>query len=87
MGVHAGLDVTALLATAAEIVQAFITRLPRADHNSIVQGHAGVYSSLLLHAERYGVPAHEILRKVGEAGYVGGQEDMTIDIALQLAHS
>jgi 4-hydroxy 2-oxovalerate aldolase len=47
-----------------------------------------VYSSFPLHAERagerYGVPAHEILRKAGEAGYVGGQEDMTIDVALQL---
>jgi 4-hydroxy 2-oxovalerate aldolase len=31
------------------------------------------------------VPAHEILQKVGEYGYVGGQEDMIIDIALQLA--
>ena len=43
----------------------------------------------LLHAERaaerYDVPAHEILQKVGEYGYVGGQEDMIIDIALQLA--
>ena len=36
-------------------------------------------------AERYDVPAHEILQKVGEYGYVGGQEDMIIDIALQLA--
>ena len=35
--------------------------------------------------ERYGVPAHEILQRVGEAGYVGGQEDMIIDIAIQLA--
>jgi 4-hydroxy 2-oxovalerate aldolase len=38
-----------------------------------------VYSSFLLHAERaaerYGIPAHEILQRVGEAGYVGGQED------------
>jgi 4-hydroxy 2-oxovalerate aldolase len=54
-----------------------------------VQGHAGVYGSFLLHAERaaqrYGVPAHEILQKVGEAGYVGGQEDMIIDIAIGLA--
>jgi 4-hydroxy 2-oxovalerate aldolase len=33
---------------------------------------------------RYGVPAHAILQKVGEHGYVGGQEDMIIDIALQL---
>ena len=25
------------------------------------------------------------MQKVGEAGYVGGQEDMIIDIAIQLA--
>ncbi|GAA3480085.1 hypothetical protein [Streptomyces yanii] len=47
-----------------------------------------MYSSFLLHAERagerYGVPAHEILRKVSEAGYVGGQEDVIIDVTLQL---
>jgi len=30
-------------------------------------------------------PAHAILQRVGEAGYAGGQEDMIIDIALQLA--
>ncbi len=35
-------------------------------------------------AERYGVPAHAILTGFGEAGYVGGQEDMIIDVALQL---
>src|SRR6266545_1476407 len=50
---------------------------------------AGAYSSFLLHAERaaerYAVPAYEILQRVGEAGYVGGQEDMIIDIALQVA--
>jgi 4-hydroxy 2-oxovalerate aldolase len=66
-----------------------ITRLPHMDRSSIVQGYAGVYSSFLLHAERagarYNVPAHEILQRVGEAGYVGGQEDMIIDIALQIA--
>ena len=30
------------------------------------------------------MPAHAILQRVGEAGYVGGQEDMIIDIALTL---
>lgn len=58
------------------------------DRASITQGYAGVYSSFLLHAERaadrYSVPAHAILQRVGELGYVGGQEDMIIDIALQL---
>ena len=32
-----------------------------------------------------GVAAHDILQRVGAAGYVGGQEDMIIDVALQLA--
>ena len=31
------------------------------------------------------MPAHEILRRCGELGLVGGQEDMIIDVALQLA--
>ncbi|MES4889590.1 4-hydroxy-2-oxovalerate aldolase [Streptomyces sp. NPDC096012] len=88
MGLRTGVDLDALLAAAAEIAWPFIPRLPWADRSSIVQGFAGVYSSFLLHAERaaerYGVPAHEILRKVGEAGYVGGQEDMIIDVALTL---
>jgi hypothetical protein len=56
------------------------------DRNAIVQGWAGVYSSFLLHAERaadrYKVPAHEILARCGERGLVGGQEDMIIDVAL-----
>jgi 4-hydroxy 2-oxovalerate aldolase len=34
--------------------------------------------------ERDDVPAHVILQRVGETGYVGGQEDMIIDVALRL---
>jgi 4-hydroxy 2-oxovalerate aldolase len=89
LGVPTGVDVSSALAAAEEIVKPMISRLPHMDRSSIVQGYAGVYSSFLLHAERaaerYGVPAHEILQRVGEAGYVGGQEDMIIDIAMQLA--
>jgi 4-hydroxy 2-oxovalerate aldolase len=88
LGVNTGVDVSGALAAAEEVVRPFISRMPRMDRSSIVQGYAGVYSSFLLHAERaaerYGVPAHAILQRVGEAGYVGGQEDMIIDIALQL---
>jgi 4-hydroxy 2-oxovalerate aldolase len=89
MGIRTGIDLGEVLSAAEDVVRPFIPRLPWMDRASITQGYAGVYSSFLLHAERaaerYGVPAHEILTKVGEAGYVGGQEDMIIDIAIQLA--
>jgi 4-hydroxy 2-oxovalerate aldolase len=90
LGVHTGVDVGGVLAAAEEVVRPFLPRWPKMDRPAIVQGWAGVYSSFLLHAERaaerYDVPAHEILQRVGELGYVGGQEDMIIDVALQLAH-
>lgn len=89
LGISTGVDVQGAMAAAEDVVKPFVPRLPWMDRSSIVQGYAGVYSSFLLHAERaserYGVPAHAILERVGEAGYVGGQEDMIIDIALQLA--
>jgi 4-hydroxy 2-oxovalerate aldolase len=89
LGVHTGLDVAALVDAAEEVVRPYLPRWPKMDRNAIVQGWAGVYSSFLLHAERaaerYGVPAHEILRRCGELGYIGGQEDMIIDVALELA--
>ncbi len=88
LGIRTGVDVMGVLAAAEEVVRPIIPRLPWMDRSSVVQGYAGVYSSFLLHAQRaaqrYGVPAHEILQRVGEAGYVGGQEDMIIDVALQL---
>jgi len=89
LGIETGIDVPGVLAAADEVLRPVIPRIPVADRSAIVQGYAGVYSSFLLHAERaarrYGVPVHEILQRVGEAGYVGGQEDMIIDIAIQLA--
>jgi 4-hydroxy 2-oxovalerate aldolase len=89
LGVSTGLDVLGLLAAAEDVVRPYLIRWPKMDRNAIVQGWAGVYSSFLLHAEvaadRYKVPAHEILRECGDLGLVGGQEDMIIDIAIRLA--
>jgi 4-hydroxy 2-oxovalerate aldolase len=89
LGIPTGIDVQGALAAAEEVVKPFLDRLPFADRGAVTQGYAGVYSSFLLHAERaaarYEVPVHEILQRVGEAGYVGGQEDMIIDVALSIA--
>jgi 4-hydroxy 2-oxovalerate aldolase len=91
LGVDTGLNVLGLLEASEDVVRPYLQRWPKMDRNAIVQGWAGVYSSFLLHAERagerYKVPTHEILRRCGELGYVGGQEDMIIDVAIQLANA
>jgi 4-hydroxy 2-oxovalerate aldolase len=89
LNIATGVDVAGVLAAAEDVVKPFLPRWPSMDRNAIVQGYAGVYSSFLLHAERaavrYGVPAHDILARAGALGYVGGQEDMLIDVAIKLA--
>jgi 4-hydroxy 2-oxovalerate aldolase len=89
LGIITGIDPIAAVNAAEEVVAAFIPRTPIPDRDSIMLGYAGAYSSFLLHAhragERYGVPPHEILLEVGRRGYVGGQEDMIIGVALELA--
>jgi 4-hydroxy 2-oxovalerate aldolase len=89
LGVPTGIDVQAILAAAEEVVAPYVMRAPVLDRGSIVLGYAGAYSSFLLHAEtaaeRYGVSAHDLLTEVGRRGYVGGQEDMIIDIAVELS--
>ncbi|MDO5726948.1 MAG: 4-hydroxy-2-oxovalerate aldolase [Bowdeniella nasicola] len=86
--VSTGVDVNALMYAAEEVLNPIITRMPIMDRASIMQGKVGVYNSFLLHAERaaerYGVAAHDILEEVGRRGYVGGQEDMIIDVAVWL---
>jgi len=89
LGVNTGVDVYKLLELAQNVVHPFIPRLPFMDEGSIMQGYAGVYSSFLLHAEqaseRYGVPVTDLLLQAGQRGFVGGQEDMLIDIAIEEA--
>jgi len=89
LNIHTGVNVQALMAAAEDTVKPYVRRTPVMDRASIMQGYAGVYSSFLIHAERaadrYGVPAWKILEEVGKAGYVGGQEDMIVDVAVQLS--
>jgi 4-hydroxy-2-oxovalerate aldolase len=88
-GIETGLDVFALMDAAEDVVRPLMLRPQVLDCAGLLLGYAGVYSSFLLHAERaserFGVPAKDILVEVGRRKAVGGQEDLIIDIAAELA--
>jgi 4-hydroxy 2-oxovalerate aldolase len=89
LGWDTGIDVLGVANAAEDIVTPIADRIPALDRASLMLGWAGVYSSFLLHAKqaagRYGVSEAELLLELGRRKVVGGQEDMIIDVAIELA--
>lgn len=89
LGYETGIDLYKVMDVAEEVVRPIMPRPIVIDRDSLTIGYAGVYSTFLIHArhaaERFGVEARDILLELGKRKMVGGQEDMIIDVAVEMA--
>ena len=88
-GIATGLDFYGLMEAAEQTVAPLMLRPQIVDGGSLMLGYAGVYSSFLLHvyeaARKFSLEPRDILVEVGNRRMVGGQEDLIIDVAYELA--
>lgn len=89
MGIHTGVDTYKMMDISEEIVAPILPKPQEINRDSLTLGYAGVYSSFLLHAnraaEKFAVDSRDILVELGKREIIGGQEDMIIDVAAELA--
>ena len=89
MGYDIDIDLYKMMDLAEDVVGPLIPGSQEIKKGSLVLGYAGVYSSFLLHAERaarkFGIDPRDILIELGKMKVVGGQEDMILDVAANLA--
>lgn len=88
-GYDSGVDFYRLMDVAEDLVEP-VMQQPQAVRNaSLMLGYTGVYSSFLLHtyraAEKYQLDPRDILVELGRREIVGGQEDMIVSVAYELA--
>ena len=91
MGWDTGIDLYGVMDVAEDMIGTGIGLTPVVGRAALVLGYAGVYSSFMRHAEnaskRFGVPTAKILEAVGKRKAVGGQEDIIIEVAIELAQA
>lgn len=88
-GWDTGVDLFGLVDIAERVVAPLMSEPQIIDETALILGYAGVYSTFFhptkRAARKYGVAGRDILVELGRRGVIGGQEDMIIDVAAELA--
>jgi len=91
LNIRTGIDLYKIMDVAEEVIAPILQTPQEITRDNLVLGYAGVYSSFLLHArrasQRFGIDSRDILIELGRRKVVGGQEDMIVDVAAELAAS
>lgn len=88
LGIATGIDLYKIL-DAAEWAKEYLPAGPTVTPTSIVSGLSGVFSGFAKPVERaakqYGVDPRDVFRELGRRKVVGGQEDLIVEVAANLA--
>lgn len=88
-GYKTGVDLYKIMDVANDVVASYMPRPQEITGGSLILGYTGVYSSFLLHAsaaaEKFGVDERDILVELGKRQAVGGQEDLIMEVAAEIA--
>jgi 4-hydroxy-2-oxovalerate aldolase len=91
LGYETGIDLYSVMDAGEQLVDPVMQRPQIVSNAALAIGYAGAYGSFLLHsqraAEKFGVDARDILIEMGRRKTVGGQEDLIIDVAIDLARA
>ncbi|EIT86167.1 4-hyroxy-2-oxovalerate/4-hydroxy-2-oxopentanoic acid aldolase [Fictibacillus macauensis ZFHKF-1] len=89
LGMQLGINLYELQDLAEHTIAKLLPHSQEITTDSLIMGYAGVYSSFLLHAQRaatrFGLESRDVLVEVGKRKAVGGQEDLIMDVAAEMA--
>jgi 4-hydroxy 2-oxovalerate aldolase len=89
LGIKTGIDLYKMMDLAENVVAPILRESQEITKDRLVLGYTGVYSSFLLHAQKaaakFQLDARDILVELGKRKVVGGQEDMILDVAMEIA--
>ena len=89
LGIETGVDLFTLLDVGDRVITPVWDNCKGIDSISIVSGMAGVFSSFAPHvkaaSKEFSIDEKEIFMELGNRKVVGGQEDMVVDVAMNLA--